>query len=564
MFMRPYQADCSAAIDAYWRRGGGNPLVVMATGLGKSVIFAEKVSSVAERFPGMRILMLVHVRELVKQNYTALRSMWPSGSVGIFSAGLGRRDNRNRVICASIQSVYNKSREIGRFDLIVIDEAHLVPKDGEGMYRRLIDDQRAMTPDLRVLGLTATPYRLDSGRLDKGDGRLFDEVIFDYGIRQGIEDGWLSPITARRGGVEIDVSGVAKRGGEFVAGSLETAAMNDDLIAAACKAMMERAADRNSWLVFCSGVKHAHVVGEVLRGLGISTGTVTGDTPSGERDSIISAFKAGRIRAVTNANVLTTGFDAPGVDLIAFLRPTLSVSLYVQMIGRGTRPIYLPGFDPNKATAEERRASIAAGPKANCLVLDFAGNVMRHGPVDMVEPKDKKPPKEGEEGKVKVETVQAKECPQCTALLPIQTMICADCGYEYPAKEKHAAKPDEDIAVISTEVQRQGAPVSGWDFERNVKIGGRDSMRVTFFAGLSTHREWICFEHDGVPRRKAVEWWFAHGGLAPAPDTVTDGLRRSAELTRPIEIFVEPDGKWWRIVGRKFDEDFIRRLRGIA
>jgi DNA repair protein RadD len=563
MHLRPYQIACDAAIDAYWRGGGGNPLVVMATGLGKSVIFAEKVRGIVERYPAMRICMLVHVRELVEQNYRTLKAIWPHGSIGIYSAGLGRKDAHNRVICANIQSIYEKTREVGAFDLLVIDEAHLVPKSDGGMYRKFIQDQRERTPDLRVLGLTATPFRLDSGRLDRGDDRLFDQVVYDYGIRQGIEDGWLAPITAKAGGVQIDVSGVAKRGGEFVPGALEKAAMDDDLIAAACNAMLERAGDRNSWLVFCAGVKHAYAVRDALRAINIHAETITGETDKGERSRLVSEFKAGRIRALTNANVLTTGFDAPGVDMIAFLRPTLSTSLYVQMTGRGTRPIYEPGFNPNAATAEDRKASIARGPKPDCLILDFAGNVMRHGPVDMVEPADKSA-KKGEEGRVGVNEVQSKECEECGALNYIQARVCQFCGHEFPQKNKHADKPDEDVAIISTEISRAGVRVDQWGAVRHMKAGSPDSVCVTYYAGMSTHREWVCFQHEGVPHRKAHDWWKNHGGSMPVPETVTDALTRWHEVTQPSEIFVEPQGKWWRIVGRRWKDEDIRKMRGFA
>ena len=138
----------------------------------------------------------------------------------------------------------------------------------------------------------------------------------------------------------------------------------DDVTRAAVAEIVRHGEGRGSWLVFCSGVAHARHVRDAIRGHGVSCETVTGDTPGPERDGILAAFKAGRLRCVTNANVLTTGFDAPGTDLIALLRPTKSVGLYVQMVGRGTR--------------------LAEG-KEDCLVLDFAGNTARHGPIDTVD-----------------------------------------------------------------------------------------------------------------------------------------------------------------------------------
>ena len=217
---------------------------------------------------------------------------------------------------------------------------------------------------MRVAGFSATPFRLDTGRLDEGEGKIFDDVVFDYGLGQGIRDGWLSPLTSKAAKVEINVNNVDRRGGEFIAGELERAADDDATVSAACDEIMARGGDRRSWLVFCCGVAHAHHVGQALRARGVSCRVVTGETPSAERADSIAMFKAGIIRCLVNVNVLTTGFDAPRIDLLAMLRPTLSTGLYVQMVGRGTRK---------------------AEGKTNCLILDFAGNVRRHGPVDSVD-----------------------------------------------------------------------------------------------------------------------------------------------------------------------------------
>jgi DNA repair protein RadD len=227
--LRDYQTAAKQSVLDYWAAGGGNPLIDMATGLGKSVTLASLTREVLDAYPGLRVLMLVHVAELVLQNSQALLRLWPSAPVGIYSAGLGRRDTSQRIIFASIQSVYRRAKELGAFDLVLIDEAHLVPSAGEGMYRHLLDALREMRPDLRVAGFTATPFRMDTGRLDDGKDRLFDEIVFSYGIGKGIDDGWLSPLVSKSGATEIDVSMVAKRGGEFVSGALEAAA-DDDVV----------------------------------------------------------------------------------------------------------------------------------------------------------------------------------------------------------------------------------------------------------------------------------------------------------------------------------------------
>ncbi len=526
--LRPYQQSAIDAVFDYWATGGGSPLVDLATGLGKSVVIAKLTRDLMEGYPTMRALMLVHVRELVEQNYRALIRLWPEAPAGIYSAGLGRRDAHHRITFASIQSVFKKAAQLGARDVVMVDECHLIPSEGSGMYRTLLDGLRRHRPDLRVVGFTATPFRMDSGRLDSGG--LFDDTVYSYGIGAGIRDGWLSPLISKASATEIDVSGVARRGGEFVAGALEAAADDADVTRAAAAEMMRFGADRKSWLIFCTGIKHAAHVRDALRALGISAETVTGETPLLERTRIIRDFKAGRIRALTNAQVLTTGFDAPSTDLIAFLRPTLSTGLYIQMVGRGTRK---------------------ADGKDNCLVLDFAGNVRRHGPVDIATIDSK--PRSKDEAKAAVETVRAKTCPECEALIAINASECPHCSYTYPIKEKpkHEARAD-DIPILSTEVTRPvGVPIFSWRCHRHSKPGSPDSLRVTYLGGIQAHSEWLCFEHTGFARQKAESWWRRHGGGFP-PTDVTEAIERFDELMMPETIEVKTTGRFPEITGRTF------------
>lgn len=531
--LRPYQTEAIEAILTYWQTGGGNPLVDLATGTGKSLVIAKLTQDLLSGFPTMRVLMLVHVRELVEQNFQALLKVWPDAPIGLYSAGLGRRDSHHRITFASIQSVYRKARELGRRDLILIDEAHLVPTSGNGMYRTLLDGLRQHAPDLRVAGFTATPYRLDTGRLDDGVDRLFDQTVYSYGIGEGIRDGFLSSLISKASHTEVDVSDVARRGGEFVAGALETA--TDKITAEAVAEIVRLGEARRSWLVFASGVRNAEKARDAIRQHGISCEMVSGETPLGDRDRIIRQFRAGEIRALTNAQVLTTGFDAPHVDLIAMLRPTLSTSLYVQIVGRGTR--------------------LAPGKK-DCLVLDFAGNVRRHGPVDAVSVMPKGGGN-GDDGKVGVDSVRAKECPDCLSLMAINASSCTVCGHVWPHidKPKHDAKAESEVGILSTEkVPPQMVPVVDWRFARHEKLGSPDSVRVTFMAGLSTFNEWLAFEHSGYARQKAAQWWVLHGGVSPFPRTVDEALLRTDELIMPATISVRPNGRFFDIVSRTFPE----------
>lgn len=530
--LRPYQREAVDAVYDFWRRGGGNPLCELATGLGKSVIIAELTRSLLTEWRDMRVLCLVHVRELVEQDFRALIRLWPDAHAGIYSAGLGRRDAHHRITFASIQSVYRRASVLGPRDLVLIDEAHLVPKAGEGMYRRLLDDLRNLRPDMRVAGLTATPFRLDSGRLDQGDDRLFDEIVYSYDIGAGIRDGWLSPLMSKASLTEIDVSGVQRRGGEFIAGALEAAADRHAVTEAAADEILRLAQDRRSWLIFCAGIKHAHHVREALQRRGVNAATITGETPAGERASLISRFRSGELRCLTNAQVLTTGFDAPMVDLIVFLRPTLSTGLYLQMVGRGVRQ--------------------AAG-KDNCLVLDFAGNVRRHGPVDAVTAPERTGGSGGE--KTEVDAVMAKECPDCQALVALNTMACRWCGHEFPRNvaPKHEAQADDTPILSSERTGPELVPVVSWKADRWRKEGSPDSLCITYFAGVTTYREWWCVEHKGYARDKVERLWRAHGG-GIAPATVTEALAAFPALAMPETISVRrnPENrKFFDVVGRR-------------
>jgi DNA repair protein RadD len=419
------------------------------------------------------------------------------------------------------------------------------------MYRELLAALREIRPDLRVCGFTATPFRTGSGRLDEGDGRLFDKTVYRYGLADGIADGWLVPLVPRRGAAEIDLRGVGRSGGDFNQTALAAAADVDELTKAVVAEAIVLGAGRRSWLPFCSSVKHAEHVCDALRMAGIPADCVTGKTKN--RGTFIDRFKARLTRALVSKGVLTTGFDAPVVDLILLLFSTLSPVLLVQILGRGTRPMWPSGFDPNTATKEDRLAVIAASEKPNCLVLDYGGNIRRHGPVDQIEVETRRKKAPAEEGTVKPETVRAKECPNCQSMAGLSARLCKVCGHEWPAMAEHEAEAD-DAPILSREVKAESNdhPVVGWTPRRHEKFAAPPSLRVEYLAGLLSVSEWVALEHGGYPRQKAGEWWRRHGGDLPVPATVDDAIVRFGELTRPSHIITRKNGKWHEITGRRF------------
>jgi DNA repair protein RadD len=517
--LRPHQLAAIDALYEYWRGGGGNPLVDMATGTGKSVVIAELIRRLYEGKPTRRFLVLTHVRELIEQDASALRAVWPDAPIGINSAGLGEREWDAPIVLAGIQSVYKTPEQLGPRNLVLVDESHMIPRDGDGMYRTVLARLRVLVPTMRVAGFSATCYRLDCGRLDEGDDRLFDRIAYSYGLAEGIRDGWLAPLVAKATASEIDVAGVARRGGEFIAGELEHAANQANIVEAAVAEIIERGADRRAWLCFCSGVKHAEHVRDVLRARGVVAETVAGETASSERERIFDDFRAGRVRALTGANIFTTGFDVPQVDMIAMLRPTLSTGLYVQMLGRGTRK---------------------AEGKSSCLVLDFSGNVRRHGPADAVSVTTR------ERAAVRPDSENAKVCPACDSLVARAASVCPDCGHEWKRREvKHALRADS-LAVLSSELT--------WITNRSTiafrheKPGSRPTLRIEYSGG---YREWLALEHEGYAREVAERKWRALGGELPVPQSVAEALSRVGELASVTHIAIQHDGQHWQVINHR-------------
>jgi DNA repair protein RadD len=520
---RPYQRAAIDAIYDYFGVAAGHPLIVIPTAGGKSLVMAAFIQEVLARWPDERIIILTHVRELISQNFAELIRLWPEAPAGIYSAGLNRRDAQAQVLFAGIQSVHRKAYAIQRADLALVDEAHLIPRSANTTYRRFLDDLGRINPQLKIIGLTATPYRLDSGMLHTGPEALFDDIAFEVSVRDLIDQGYLAPLVSKQTATQLDVSGVGTRGGEFIAGQLEAAVDQGPITQAAIDEVVAYGRDRRSWLLFCAGVDHAGHVCDAVRARGVSCATIFGHTPKAERDSIISAFKSGDVRALASMGVLTTGFNAPAVDLIAMLRPTKSTGLYVQMAGRGTR--------------------LAPG-KESCLVLDFAGNVARHGPIDLVKPKDKT------NGQAEAEA-PTKVCPACQTINALAARVCADCGYVFPAPEVQLEATATTRPILSTG-RPEWIDVGGVTYHRHEKPGKPPSLRVDYHCGLVRHCEWVCIEHGGYAGRKALEWWRGRTDGELVPTTVREALARTDNLRQPVQIAVRPNGRYTEVVHARF------------
>jgi DNA repair protein RadD len=522
--LRPYQRGAVDAVFQWVSTNDGHPLVVIPTGGGKSLIIGTLVAEIRENAPAARALILAHRKELIQQNVKAVASVMPLGQIGVYSAGLKMRDVSAPIIVAGIQSVAKKADVLGAFDVILIDEAHLVPTEDDTMYRKFIQMAKLQNPSVRFVGLTATPYRLGHGLLHRGKGALFTEIAYDAKVGDLIKDGYLCGLISKATLTQLDTNGVATRGGEFVAGELERAVDVDATNAAAVDEMIQLFAERNKWLIFCAGVKHAEHIAETLRARGISAASVHGEMPAEDRARALDDFKVGALRAITSMDVLTTGYDEPAIDAIALLRPTKSTGLYVQMVGRGFR------LHPSKS---------------NTLVLDFAGNVARHGPVDAIEVKDKSTA--GGEG-----AVPTKVCPNCQSIEVAGVHACTVCGFEFPKPEKPPISPTaSDAPILSTEPK----PITWheiteieYHYHQPREETKAPSLLVEYFMGFrAVGREWICLEHEGYARGRAESWW-KRRSTDPVPDTINQALTLTDALLTPTKIATIPDGRWTRIV----------------
>lgn len=540
--LRDYQRKAIDATNEYMATTGGNPLVVVPTGGGKSLIMGTRIREAVTDYPGTRIVNLTHVPELIRQNYTELLDMWPDAPAGIYSAKLGRRNIGAQIIFAGIQSIHRKGYNLQKIDIVQIDEAHLISRKADTMYLRFLNDLRQINPNLKVEGYTATHYRMDSGLLHEGRGAMFDGIAYEIGLRELIEDGYLAPLTSRPATNQINTQGVASAsGGDFIASQLDRAAATDpEAVKAIAREIVANSAGRQGIMVYCCGKDHSEMMRDALREAGMSAEMCFGDTPTSERNAIVNAFRRKIIKCLVSIGVFTTGFNIKHVDMIALCRPTKSTGLYAQIVGRGTRLT----CNTNLPTREERLAAIARSDKRECLVLDFGGNIDRHGPIDKLQPSKKKPKSSDEKG-----DAPTKMCPKCENSVAISARECDACGFVFPDVVSIVNTKAADVDIMSrSDLTPEWIDVTGVYYYRHQKAGKPDSIRVTYQCGLMQYNEWVCLEHDGLPKRKAQAWWRQRMHSDP-PASTAEALELVKSADKPTQIAVRPSGQYTEIVG---------------
>ena len=355
--LRPYQREAVQAAIAHFRKSQAAACIVLPTGAGKSVVIAE----LARQAKG-RVLVLAHVKELCEQNHDKLTRM--GVQAGLYAAGLGRKQTDFAITCASVQSVARNLEAFAQaHSLLIVDECHRVSDGEDSQYGQVVAALSKHNPQLRLLGLTATPYRLGmgfiyqyhcSGSVRSEERRPFDSCVYEVSLGDMIRAGFLVPPRVQDAPIaQYDFSALEA---DPLTGETEVNRLlvsHPRVTQAIVEQVMDlaRAQARQGVMLFAASVAHAREIAGYLPEREVAL--VLGDTPVPERDALVSAFRERKLRYLVNVAVLTTGFDVPHVDFIAILRPTQSVSLFQQIVGRGLRPS--PG-------------------KQDCLVMDYAGS----------------------------------------------------------------------------------------------------------------------------------------------------------------------------------------------
>ena len=518
------QREALAAVLDALARGVRRPLVEAPCGWGKSILIAMLALTLVLR--GWRVLILAHRHELLEQNTGALLRLDPAADVGICSASLRADRLDAAIVVGGTATIFRRLKILGHVDAVLLDEAHLLGPGSSSMLGTIL--KALGEPPL--IGFTATPYRTDSGSLITAE--LFDALVWRLGVVEAIDAGLLVPlITKSPTAGRIDTSGVAIVAGEFQQRPLEQAALAGSVTRDAVLRTLEVANEENrqALLFFAIGVAHCAAISVVLRERGVGHAVITGETPTEERAAAIARFRAGELRALVNCNVLTTGFDARNIDLIAFMRPTVSPVLWTQAAGRGMR------------TWPE---------KSDCRLLDFGGNVLRHGPINAIRLRP-----HGARHDAQAAADRVRICPRCDEINEPTATVCTSCGMVLIKPRAPVIEAIESNApAIDTEAQRpRWVRVHAMRGGIHEKPGRPPLFRLSYVTEEGWVSEFLALEHE-----KSGARWYAGKAwtrlsrmpATPPPATARDAYQRfiSGELCEPQRLRIERDGEWWRVV----------------
>lgn len=555
MQLRPYQQDAEDGLWRYWREESGYPLIVIPTAGGKTIVFSSIIKRLLFEHPDTRVLVLAHRKELLDQAEKKLLSVWADAPVGVFSAALGRRELR-QVTIASRDTIGSIAESMGRFDVVIVDEAHNIAPGEETRYRKIFTGLKQNNPNLTIVGFTATPYRTSIGFIYGDDEKkhLFKGLAYEAKIKTLMDQGFLCKVVAKTvdDASVADVSEVKTTAGDYNLGQLADVVESQELVSAACSEWKRLAYDtgRRSSVFFCTTVLHAELVSAELHRMGFDVPVITGVTESHDRDSILSDFSNGSIIGVANVGVLTEGWDAPRLDCVVLLRPTKSLNLYLQMVGRGLR----------------KHVS-----KTDTLVLDFGGNIERFGPIDLAQPATSKTKDERTKtcpGCRSIVGFHKRKCPDCDFVFqPQPVKLCPACGEENaPSAAKciacgapfinHSAKASKG-GILSDENVIESYPVDEISVQSMVsKSAGRQYLKVVYKSGFDYYTKNLMIGYDGYAGTKAARYWenITYPGT-PIPSDPAQAVRFAsvANIFRPVErIHVNTASKFRDIVAIEY------------
>lgn len=444
-------------------------LMQIPTGGGKTAIAAYMAKSAMER--GKRVTFGCHRRELIKQTAATFDKV--GIPYGIISSGI-TGDHRQPVQIASIQTLSGRLERYGTPDLYIPDEAHHA---GAKTWADIINHYKA--GKAKIVGLSATPIRLDG----EGLGKWFESMVCGPQTSWLIDQGFLSPYRMFAPSIP-DLAGIKKTGGDFNRGELEQRMSGVAIVGDVVKHYRDLAHGKKA-MVFCVSIKHSMAVVEQFQNAGYRAAHIDGESVN--RDELIRAFECGKIQVLSSVDLVSEGFDLPAIEVAILLRPTHSLSLFLQQVGRVLRPVYAPGFDLE--TQAGRLAAIAAGPKPFALILDHSANSIArddggrgHGLPD--DPRDwsllgRVKKSRGARDQDEEPAVNNRQCPRCYRV-HAPAPICPGCGHEYPTLGRTVKELDGELKEVerkAEQVERKREQAKAQTLEDLVAIGKARGMR---------------------------------------------------------------------------------------
>lgn len=525
--LRDYQSKSLSMLYDWLSVNNGNPAVILPTGSGKSIVIAELCRKAITEYPETRILMLTRSVELINQNAEKLLAIWDDAPMGIYSASAGKKQLGNPITIGGPLSVVRILPKLGKIDLLICDECHDISHKDEGSYRKIINLLMNVNPSMRVIGYTASPFRLGHGMITDKPA-IFDALINPISIAELVSKKYLSTLKSKQTSFNFDTSNVHKRGGDFVESELQKAVDTNQNNISMIDEVINRAGNRKSWMFFATGVQHAKNLKDILISKGISAVAVTGEMPKAQREQAISDFKSGKITAVTQVNCLNVGFDHPDIDLLVMARPTMSPGLYLQQAGRGMRP---------KSHTD------------HCLVLDFAGNVSRHGPITAIQP-----PRKAGKGTGEMAT---KQCPECSEIVLVTAQQCPSCQHQFTdGKEKKILSLHDDD-IMGLDPIDMDVTLWAWRVHTS-RTSGKKMLKLTYYGALSDPPvvEYFPVLHDGyagnTARASVAEIALRAGVDYKLLIDIDISVKTLQSGKPPKSIKYRRDGKFFKIMRRNW------------